>query len=145
MLQDEIKKRVVQAMKVKDAATRDVLKVALGELQLNEARAGRALSPEQEQQTIRKMVKSARETIDATDDPALTSKLETEIELLDSLLPQTLSVDEIVAALEAIKGPITDAANDGQATGVAMKHLKAGDASVDGKDVAAAVRQMRQD
>ena len=86
----------------------------------------------------------ARETIDATDDPAVKAKHEAEIAVLDALLPQTLSVDEIVSALEAIKPDVTDAGNDGQATGVAMKHLKASGASVDGKDVAAAVKQMRQ-
>jgi hypothetical protein len=35
------------------------------------------------------------------------------------------------------------AGNDGQATGVAMKHLKSLGAEVNGKDVSAAVRQLR--
>jgi hypothetical protein len=50
-------------------------------------------------------------------------------------------------AVVALLGPVTDAvrgaANDGAATGVAMKHLKASGAAVDGKVVSAAVKRLR--
>jgi hypothetical protein len=42
-----------------------------------------------------------------------------------------------------VAGAIKAAGNDGQATGVAMKHLKSAGASVDGKTVAEAVKQIR--
>ena len=66
-----------------------------------------------------------------------------EIAVLESFLPKTLSVDEIVAALAAVADPIKAAGNDGQATGVAMKHLKSTSALVNGKDVSEAVKKIR--
>jgi uncharacterized protein len=48
-----------------------------------------------------------------------------------------------VAALAPVADAIRAAGNDGQATGVAMKQLKSTGATVDGKTVAAAVKQLR--
>jgi hypothetical protein len=59
------------------------------------------------------------------------------------MLSKTLGVPEMVAALAPVAGAIKAAGNDGQATGVAMKHLKSAGASVDGKTVAEAVKQIR--
>lgn len=70
-------------------------------------------------------------------------KLNKEIAILEALLPRTLGVDEIVAALASVESDIKAAGNDGQATGVAMKHLKPQGLVVEGKDVSAAVKQIR--
>ena len=48
-------------------------------------------------------------------------------------------MEALASQLESIKG----AKSDGQATGVAMKHLKASGAVFEGNDVAAAVKQIR--
>ena len=69
--------------------------------------------------------------------------LEEENTILAALLPKTLSPEEIATALEPVKDAILGAGNDGQATGIAMKHLKGSGAAVEGKDVSAAVRTMR--
>lgn len=143
MLIDDIKAQIKAAMKAKDTQTRDLLKVVLGDLQLNETRKGAALTDEEAQKDVKKIIKGNRETLDATNDPAVVEKMNWEIAKLETLLPQTLSVDEIVAALEPVIDGIKSAGNDGQATGVAMKHLKPTGAAVEGKDVAAAVRQIR--
>lgn len=58
-------------------------------------------------------------------------------------LPQVLSVEQIIEALAAVKDAILAADSEGQATGVAMKQLKADGAIVNGKDVALAVKQLR--
>jgi hypothetical protein len=42
-----------------------------------------------------------------------------------------------------VRADIRNAKNDGQATGVAMKHLKGQSLPVQGQDVSAAVRQIR--
>ena len=63
--------------------------------------------------------------------------------MLEELLPKTLDADGIVALLEPVRDAIRAAANDGQATGVAMKHLKTTGAAVQGKDVGDAVRRIR--
>ena len=69
--------------------------------------------------------------------------LERETALLRALLPQTLDVAAITQALEPVRADIVNAKNEGQATGVAMKHLKSLALSVQGQDVAAAVKQIR--
>jgi uncharacterized protein YqeY len=69
--------------------------------------------------------------------------LRQEIGVLSALLPKQLSVDDIVAALASEHDAIKAAKSDGQATGIAMKHLKSTGAAVSGNDVGAAVKQIR--
>ncbi len=52
------------------------------------------------------------------------------------------SIDAFVEALAAVREPIGTATNDGQATGIAMKHLKANEVSASGKDVSEAERKV---
>lgn len=143
MLTDDIKSQVMQAMRNKDTHRRDLLKVVLGELQTAAARTGDALDDEQAQKIIRKIVKSTQEMIELSNRPEAVEQARAELVILESLLPRTLSVDEIVASLQPVAGGVRSAGNDGQATGLAMKHLKSTGAAVEGKDVGAAVKQMR--
>ena len=127
MLADDLKKRMMQAMKDKDDVARTVLGVARGEVQTAEARANRPLSDEEVAGILRKLVKSNEETLSmAGDADARAPALKKEIE-----------------ALASQKDAIRAAKSDGQATGVAMKHLKSTGASFDGADVATAVKQLR--
>lgn len=142
-LKAELKKRVLQAMKDKNELEKDLLRVLLGDLELAETRTGKELSEKDEQQIVRRMVKSNQETAALTQDPADVEKLKLELTILEALLPKTLSVAETIAALEPVADDLRAAGNDGQATGLAMKHLKPQGLQVDGKDVAAAVKQIR--
>jgi uncharacterized protein len=143
MLIDDVKQQVIQAMRDKDTERRDLLKVVLGELQTVASRTGEAMEDEQAQRIIRKMVKSNHEMAELSDRPGVPEKMKSEIGVLESLLPKTLGTDQIIEALAPIIDAVKSAGNDGQATGVAMKHLKASGASVEGKDVGQAVKQMR--
>jgi uncharacterized protein len=143
MLIDDVKQQVIQAMRDKDTERRDLLKVVLGELQTVASRTGEAMEDEQAQRIIRKMVKSNQEMAELSDRPGVPEKMKSEIGVLESLLPKTLGTDQIIEALAPIIDAVKSAGNDGQATGVAMKHLKASGASVEGKDVGQAVKQMR--
>lgn len=142
-LKAELKKRVLQAMRDKNELEKDLLRVLLGDLELAETRTGKELSEKDEQQIVRRMVKSNQETAALTQDPADVEKLKQELAILEALLPKTLSVAETIAALEPVADDLRAAGNDGQATGLAMKHLKPQGLQVDGKDVAAAVKQIR--
>jgi hypothetical protein len=143
MLKDEMKTRMLEAMKAKRTVEKDILRVALGEVQTIESRSAEDASDEAVGKILRKLMKSNDESLAASEDPAQRAVLEEENAVLSSLLPQTLSPQEIVAALEPVKEAVLAAGNDGQATGVAMKHLKGSGAAVEGKDVSAAVRSMR--
>lgn len=138
-----IKEQIIEAMKAKDTLTRDLLRVAQGDIEMHHTRTGEHMTDEQAQKVVRKLIKSNEETIEHTTDPAGIEKLNKEIAILEALLPRTLGVDEIVAALAPVQDDIKAVGNDGQATGVAMKHLKPQGLVVEGKDVSAAVKQIR--
>src|SRR5262249_22689069 len=117
VLVDEIKKRITGAMKSGDAVARDILRLALSEIQTAEARKSSALSEDDGINAVRKLIKSNEETVALTTDTERATTLRKEIEVLASLLPKQLSVDEIVLALDGHRDAIKAAANDGQATG----------------------------
>jgi uncharacterized protein YqeY len=143
MLTDEIKKRVMQAMKEKRDVEKEVLRVALGEIQTAGARAGKDLGDDEAAQIVRKLVKSVEETLGMTTDAAKKATLEQEIAVLQALLPKGLSIDEIMEKLAPVRDGIKAAGNDGQATGVAMKHLKSLGVTVPGNDASQAVKKIR--
>jgi uncharacterized protein YqeY len=143
MFVDALKAAINQAVKDKDATARDVLRLAFGEIQTAEARAARALSDEEATAIAKKLVKSNEETLVATTDNARAEELRREIAVLSALLPKTLSVPQILEALASQREAIRAAKNDGQATGIAMKHLKGTGAAFDGKDVGEAVKAIR--
>jgi len=93
---------------------------------------------------LRKLVKSNEETLAASKgDAEKTATLTRENQLLSELLPKGLTPEEILGALEPVREAIRAAASEGQATGVAMKHLKGLGRTVNGADVSIAVRAMR--
>ncbi len=145
MLKDDLKAAMLAAMKEGRATEKGVLRVALGEVQTVESRSGSDAADAEVETILRKLIKSIGESLEAATDADQRAQLAEEIAVLERFLPKTLSPDEIVAALEPVADAVRAAGNDGQATGVAMKHLKGSGASVEGKDVSAAVRRMRAD
>jgi uncharacterized protein YqeY len=142
MLLDDIKARITQAMKDKDDVAKNILRLAFGEMQTAEARAGRALGEEEAVAIVRKLVKSNEETLaHAAGEQA--DALRKENAILTSLLPAAMPLEKIVEALAAQHDAIRAAKNDGQATGIAMKHLKSAGIDADGKAVGAAVKAIR--
>jgi uncharacterized protein YqeY len=143
MLLDEIKRQMMAAMKAHDTVTKEILRVALGELSMAVERAGGTLTDEPVQAILRKLVKSNQDTLALATDATQQETLRKEIAVLEALLPKSLDVDGIVALLQPVRDAIRAAGNDGQATGVAMKHLKTTGSVVQGKDVGDAVRRIR--
>lgn len=143
MLKDTLRAQIRDAMKGGRTLERTILKVALGEIETAETRQGSDLPDAEAIKLVRKLVKSNEEFLAATADEATKEKLAAEIEILDALLPKALDVDAIVATLGEAVDEIRAAKADGPAMGVAMRHLKAAGAVVEGKDVGAAVRAIR--
>ncbi len=140
---DELKARMTEAMRGKDDVAKNIYRLAYSEMQLASARSGKDVNDDETIAILKKLVKSNEETLAVATDGAQREALAREIALLTGMLPKTLGVPEIVAALAPVAEAVRAAGNDGQATGVAMKHLKATGASVDGKTVASAVKQIR--
>jgi uncharacterized protein YqeY len=144
MLIDEIKSRMTRAMRERDEVVKNVLGLAVGEIQTAEARANRALGDDEAAGVVRKLLKSNEETLAlAGGDEARAAPLRREIEVLASLLPKSMSSEQIAGALAPVADAIRAAKSDGQAMGVAMKHLKASGAAVDAPNVQQAVKHLR--
>jgi uncharacterized protein YqeY len=143
MLIDEIKSRMNQAMRDRDLVVKNVLGLAFGEIQTAEARANRPLRDDEAAGVVRRLLKANEETLALVNDGAQAPALRREIEVLTSLLPRSLSVEQVVDALAAVAEGIRAAKSEGQAMGVAMKHLKASGASVAAPDVQQAVQRVR--
>jgi uncharacterized protein YqeY len=143
MLVDEIKAQMTRAMRARDQVTRNVLGVALGEIQTAEARANRPLQEDEATAILRKLVKSNEETLALSSDRAGADVLRREVEVLSALLPRTMSFEQIVEALSPVADAIRATKADGAAMGAAMKHLKASGAAVDAGDVRRAVQRLR--
>ncbi|MFO0879534.1 MAG: GatB/YqeY domain-containing protein [Gemmataceae bacterium] len=143
-----LKQKLLACRKAGQSVEMGVLQVVLGEASMIEARSGKKASDEEIEKTIRKVMLGNQETLGVLTQKGMTAsdnfaKLTQENVLLASLLPQTLSVAEIAQALAEVSDALRAAKNDGQATGVAMKHLKSKNLRVLGDDVAAAVKQLR--
>lgn len=144
MLIDEIKARMTRAMRERDEVVRNILGLAVGEIQTAEARANRPLGDDEAMAIVRKLLKSNEETLAlAGTDDARAPGLRREIETLSALLPRSMSVEQIVVALASVVETLRAAKSDGQAMGVAMKHLKAAGAVVGAPDVQQAVKRVR--
>src|SRR6187549_2524610 len=124
MLIDQIKARMFQAIKSGAHVEKEILRVAVGEITTEAARPGRQGSDEETMAILRKLLKSNEETLASTTDADKRAVLTQEMEILATYLPKSLSVAEIVSALAPVSPQIIAAANDGQATGIAMKQLK---------------------
>ena len=143
MLTDEIKKQMRAAMQARDEVGKNVLGLALGEIQTGEARANRPLNEAEATAVVRKLLKSNEETLTLGGESAGAASLRRENEILSALLPKSMSADDITGALAPVADAVRGAKSDGQAMGVAMKHLKASGAVVEASDVQAAVAQLR--
>lgn len=135
----DLKKAMFAAMKAKNTAEKEILRVALGEI----TKTGDEPNDSEVQAILRKIIKSNREALAATESETQKEQLEAEIAVLERYLPQTLSVEQIKEALSGVADQIKAAPNQGPAMGIAMKALKAAGAEADAPDVAKAVGQIR--
>lgn len=148
---EQVRNRIKEAMRTKNPE-KDILRVFLGKLQQIEADEGAAkLTDERCHAVARSIIKGNREavaTLEAESKPVpqdWREKLEAENKVLESFLPAYLSAQEIETVLrndaEAF-GKIASAANEGAATGVAMKTLKAKGLQVEGNTVKEVVKTL---
>jgi len=143
-LLETLRSRALAAMKARDTVTTTILRLAQSEVQAAELRAGRPLTDDEGFAVVRKLLKSNEETLAAgAGDAQRAATLAREITILTELLPRALTATQLEALLGPVATAIRAAASDGQATGVAMKHLKSTGVSASGADVALAVKALR--
>ena len=173
MLIDELKTKQIQARKSGDKEAVRLLSLVLGDVSTLKSRTGKDPDDSQIETLIRSLFNKnadvlAGKDIDdeiekvkgneqrvkelqtlkeqrLTDRSEAFDKLRKENDFFKTLLPATLTVEEIKTALLVI-GPaeIRAAKSSGQATGVAMKILRAKGLKVLGDDVKMAVEDLRR-
>jgi uncharacterized protein YqeY len=142
-MKEEVKRRMMAAMKSGDVVEKEILRVLRGELDTAESRQDGPLTQEASEKIVRKLIKSNEETLQLAQGDEQRETLTREIAILLGFLPKLPSAEEIAVKLGEVADQIKAAGNDGQATGIAMKHLKSLGVAVDGKSVAQAVKSLR--
>lgn len=144
----DLRAKLQEAMKAKDDLARDLLRVVMGEVSTRRARTGKEPGDDEVYGIVRSMIANNKETRHELEQRGQTAheayaRLARENAYLETLLPTTLDRAAIRRELEPIAAELRAAKNDGQATGLAMRHLKQKGSAVLGEDVAAAVKEMR--
>ena len=125
----DLQAKLREAMKTKKGLARDVLRVTLGEVSTRRVRTGKEPTDEEVHGIIRKLIASNNETRQELEKRGQTAhesyaRLGRENADLEALLPASLDRAAIRRELEPLAAALKGARNDGQATGLAMKHLK---------------------
>ncbi|MDP3277981.1 MAG: GatB/YqeY domain-containing protein [Deltaproteobacteria bacterium] len=139
MLFDDVKKRMMAAMKAHNTVEKEVLRTAIGEI----TATGGPTHDEIVLAVLRKLLKSNRDTLALATDETQKSTLLQEIAVIQDFLPKAMDPAMMVDVLAPVADAIRAAANEGQATGIAMKHLKSVNAVVESSDVKAVVSKIR--
>jgi hypothetical protein len=122
---------------------KDLLKVVLGEIQQKSA-SGK-VTDDQGLAIVKSMIKNNIEKVlpHLKDEDERKTMIEEENKILQSLLPSYLTAEQIKNRLVDLVGQIKEAKSEGQATGIAMKHLKLINVQVEGETVKQAIQEMR--
>ncbi len=147
MLKTDIYEMLQESIKNKNEIEKNIFRLIKGEISLIEARENKDLSDEKVANIIRKIIQGNEETLSyLPNDDHRRDNLVNEIKILKSLLPKTLSKDEVLNEItknQELTTSIKEAKSDGQATGLAMKFFKTSDFSVAGDVVANVVMVLR--
>ena len=145
-IKERISNRIKECMKSGSSFERDTLKTVLGEIQSKEAISGE-MSDENCEKVFKKFKQGVEETIKIVDNIRNDSEMYwlKEIAIYDEYITPSMSLLEIVEFLKSQEEAIKGANSDGQATGIAMGACKKEGFTVDGKDVAEAVKTMRSE
>lgn len=140
-----LKEDITDSVKSGETIKRNVLKVVVGEAEMTALRQNKEVSDEVIFSTIKKVIEGNSTTINARKHVLDWSSqtLDIENKILEAYLPKSLTLDETVGHLLSIKNELTSMKNVGQATGLAMKTLKALNLAVDSKVVIEALNAIR--
>jgi len=145
-LTETIRSQFNVSLKERNEVKKSILRVVLGDLSTLESRSGKKASDEEVKRVLKKIVEGNTETLQylKPEHPSYV-KLTAENHILNSLLPKSLSKQEIKEALSDLLEEIKSAKSDGQATGMAMKFLKQAGKEVDGNTVSETIKEVRSE
>jgi uncharacterized protein YqeY len=129
MLEELIRKSLMRASKDRNILAKNILSLALGEIQTSEAR-GKTLSEKDREDIIAKLVKSNSQTANQLEDGDQRKiDLLLENSILSEFLPKTLSEKETLDLINSIE--LSNCKTSGQAIGIVMKNAKLNNIPID--------------
>lgn len=104
MTKDELQAQMVAAMKAKDKTRLSIIRQVMGEVKNLEVDERRDATEEDVGRMIKRLIKQTGETLEmsikAANNQERTDTLTEQVEILESLLPEQLSGDALVALIE---------------------------------------------
>lgn len=104
MTKDELQAQMVAAMKAKDKTRLSIIRQVMGEVKNLEVDERRDATEEDVDRMIKRLIKQTGETLEmsikAANSQERTDTLTEQVEILESLLPEQLSGDALVALIE---------------------------------------------
>ena len=130
MIRDDIKQALVAAMKARDSATTGAIRLIQSAIKNRDIEARTGQSPADDDllvvEVLNKMAKQRRESIDMYEKgnrPELAASEAAELQVIEGFLPQRMTEEETVAAIDAIKAEL--GATGPKDMGRVMAELKA--------------------
>ena len=137
-LLEKIRAQRIEAMKARRAVEKDILSVVMGDAQTLESNQG-SLEDKQVIKIIKKIVKNNHEALGYKP----SERLEQENQVLEGLLPQEWSKEQIREALENSEVLNLKEGNTGEAIGAAVNYFKNVEGDQGGKEISEVVREIR--
>lgn len=129
MLENLIRKSLIEVSKNRNTLAKNILSLALGEIQTSEAR-GKTLSEKDKEDIIAKLVKSNSQTANQLQDGDQRKiDLLLENSILAEFLPKTLSEQDTLNLIDSIE--LDKCKTSGQAIGLVMKKAKSDNLPID--------------
>ena len=143
-LLDSLQKDMVAAMKAKDKARLSTVRMLKAAVQNEQISLGHDLSADEEISVLSRELKQRKDSLaefKAAGRDEAVQKLEAEIAVVETYMPQQLSADEVKAVVEETSKAVgaTSKADFGKVMGAVMPKLKG---KADGKLVNATVKEM---
>ena len=151
-ISEKIKERIILAMKAKNEIEKNILRVALGDIQSFSSKNG-SIAEENEIKIISSIIQKNKETMDLLHDKsnentltenlkekAIVEKLSAENVILKDLLPEFMTEREILDFILSMKDKIENIKNVGQVIGLVIKSLKAENKVFNGSLVSSLVK-----
>jgi uncharacterized protein YqeY len=142
----QLRDGVIAAMKSKDEDKKNIYRTVLGEVEMIQStlnQAGKPVTDEQVQKICRSILVANLETIAVETSEDRKAKLVRENVILNVMIPQLLSQDDIREKLQSITADLKAAKSEGMAMSLAIKFFKTSKDAVDGNDVKAVVIAVR--
>lgn len=139
MLEKKIRIHVIAAVQKRDNIERDILRLALSEIQ----RVGstKDLTEDDKEAIVRKLIKSNVNTLELTNNEEDRNILLKEIDTLKVLLPKEMTKEDVLTFINGYNVEMVDG-NIGKSIGAVMKAMKESKIKADGKIVKQVVTEL---